>query len=130
MGFFLDMHVFLTLFFQFPLVISGANSCISYSLDTFPYAGTTTTCESLYMGVPCVTMAGAVHAHNVGVSLLSNVGEEHSFYISGLVPVKHRPCCMVLLRFLGLLVSFITLKKLCWLLENFNCRFRTFGCKK
>lgn len=45
------------------------------SLDTFPYAGTTTTCESLYMGVPCVTMGGAVHAHNVGVSLLSKVGE-------------------------------------------------------
>lgn len=45
------------------------------SLDTFPYAGTTTTCESLYMGVPCITMAGSVHAHNVGVSLLSNVGE-------------------------------------------------------
>ena len=47
------------------------------SLDTFPYAGTTTTCESLYMGVPCVTMAGSVHAHNVGVSLLSKVGENH-----------------------------------------------------
>ncbi|CAN6439147.1 unnamed protein product [Victoria cruziana] len=44
------------------------------SLDTFPYAGTTTTCESLYMGVPCVTMAGSVHAHNVGVSLLSKIG--------------------------------------------------------
>uniref|UniRef100_A0A0E0AYX4 Probable UDP-N-acetylglucosamine--peptide N-acetylglucosaminyltransferase SPINDLY n=1 Tax=Oryza glumipatula TaxID=40148 RepID=A0A0E0AYX4_9ORYZ len=43
-------------------------------LDTFPYAGTTTTCESLYMGVPCVTMAGSVHAHNVGVSLLTKVG--------------------------------------------------------
>jgi protein O-GlcNAc transferase len=49
------------------------------SLDTFPYAGTTTTCESLYMGVPCVTMAGSVHAHNVGVSLLSKVGENLSF---------------------------------------------------
>jgi protein O-GlcNAc transferase len=44
------------------------------SLDTFPYAGTTTTCESLYMGVPCVTMAGLVHAHNVGVTLLHQVG--------------------------------------------------------
>lgn len=44
------------------------------SLDTFPYAGTTTTCESLYMGVPCVTMGGTVHAHNVGVSLLTTVG--------------------------------------------------------
>lgn len=47
------------------------------SLDTFPYAGTTTTCESLYMGVPCVTMAGSVHAHNVGVSLLTKVGKNY-----------------------------------------------------
>lgn len=54
-----------------------AYSLMDISLDTFPYAGTTTTCESLYMGVPCVTMAGSVHAHNVGVSLLSNVGLEH-----------------------------------------------------
>ncbi|KAE8731118.1 putative UDP-N-acetylglucosamine--peptide N-acetylglucosaminyltransferase SPINDLY [Hibiscus syriacus] len=62
------------------------------SLDTFPYAGTTTTCESLYMGVPCVTMVGSVHAHNVGVSLLSKVGlghliaknEDECNFISGL----------------------------------------------
>lgn len=54
-----------------------AYSLMDISLDTFPYAGTTTTCESLYMGVPCVTMAGSVHAHNVGVSLLSNVGLEN-----------------------------------------------------
>ncbi|EXB54601.1 putative UDP-N-acetylglucosamine--peptide N-acetylglucosaminyltransferase SPINDLY [Morus notabilis] len=53
-----------------------AYSLMDISLDTFPYAGTTTTCESLYMGVPCVTMAGSVHAHNVGVSLLSKVGLE------------------------------------------------------
>ncbi|XP_076926400.1 putative UDP-N-acetylglucosamine--peptide N-acetylglucosaminyltransferase SPINDLY [Bidens hawaiensis] len=51
-----------------------AYSLMDISLDTFPYAGTTTTCESLYMGVPCVTMGGSVHAHNVGVSLLSAVG--------------------------------------------------------
>ncbi|KAK7345311.1 hypothetical protein VNO77_15912 [Canavalia gladiata] len=54
-----------------------AYSLMDISLDTFPYAGTTTTCESLYMGVPCVTMAGSVHAHNVGVSLLSKVGLDH-----------------------------------------------------
>ena len=47
---------------------------VDISLDTFPYAGTTTTCESIYMGVPCVTLAGACHAHNVGVSLLTTVG--------------------------------------------------------
>lgn len=44
------------------------------SLDTFPYAGTTTTCESLYMGVPCITLAGHCHAHNVGLSLLTTIG--------------------------------------------------------
>ncbi|KAJ8635658.1 hypothetical protein MRB53_009925 [Persea americana] len=54
-----------------------AYSLMDISLDTFPYAGTTTTCESLYMGVPCVTMAGSVHAHNVGVSILSKVGLGH-----------------------------------------------------
>ncbi|TYG84416.1 hypothetical protein ES288_D01G248400v1 [Gossypium darwinii] len=54
-----------------------AYSLMDISLDTFPYAGTTTTCESLYMGVPCVTMAGSVHAHNVGVSLLRKVGLGH-----------------------------------------------------
>lgn len=47
---------------------------VDISLDTFPYAGTTTTCESLYMGVPCVTLAGACHAQNVGVSLLTTLG--------------------------------------------------------
>ncbi|GFZ08888.1 tetratricopeptide repeat (TPR)-like superfamily protein [Actinidia rufa] len=50
---------------------------LQLSLDTFPYAGTTTTCESLYMGVPCVTMGSLVHAHNVGVSLLNTVGLGH-----------------------------------------------------
>lgn len=54
-----------------------AYSLMDISLDTFPYAGTTTTCESLYMGVPCITMAGSVHAHNVGVSLLTKVGLGH-----------------------------------------------------
>ncbi len=44
------------------------------SLDTFPYNGTTTTCESMYMGSPIVTLAGRTHSSRVGASLLSVVG--------------------------------------------------------
>ncbi|CEM06443.1 unnamed protein product [Vitrella brassicaformis CCMP3155] len=52
-----------------------AYSLMDIALDTFPYAGTTTTCESLFMGVPVVTLRGqSNHAHNVGVTLLTNIG--------------------------------------------------------
>lgn len=47
---------------------------IDIALDTFPYHGTTTTCESLCMGVPVVTRAGGSHVSRVGVSLLHSVG--------------------------------------------------------
>jgi predicted O-linked N-acetylglucosamine transferase (SPINDLY family) len=49
-------------------------SRIDIALDTFPYHGTTTTCEAMWMGVPVVSLAGKVHVSRVGVSLLSNVG--------------------------------------------------------
>lgn len=52
----------------------GAHRRIDIALDTYPYHGTTTTCFSLWMGVPVVALAGSTHVSRVAVSLLGNLG--------------------------------------------------------
>jgi protein O-GlcNAc transferase len=47
---------------------------IDVALDTYPYHGTTTTAEALWMGVPVVSRVGETHASRVGLSLLTAAG--------------------------------------------------------
>jgi predicted O-linked N-acetylglucosamine transferase (SPINDLY family) len=50
-------------------------SMVDIVLDTFPYSGTTTTCNSLYNSIPVVTLYNKdYHSHNVSSSILKNAG--------------------------------------------------------
>jgi predicted O-linked N-acetylglucosamine transferase (SPINDLY family) len=71
-------------------------SMVDIVLDTFPYSGTTTTCNALYNSIPVVTLYNKdYHAHNVSSSLLINAGldelvcDDINQYVN---VVKHLTC--------------------------------------
>jgi len=47
---------------------------IDISLDPLPYNGGITTCDSLFMGVPVVSLSGQTAVGRAGKSILSNIG--------------------------------------------------------
>lgn len=79
-------------------------NALDIALDTWPYNGTTTTCEALWMSVPLVTWCGEAHATRVGLSILSVLGipefaaSNRSDYIERAVTLARNPGRVVSLR--------------------------------
>jgi protein O-GlcNAc transferase len=64
---------------EFIAYMTGADYFAKYNqidiaLDPFPYAGGTTTCDALWMGVPVVSLTGKTAVSRGGLSILSNLG--------------------------------------------------------
>lgn len=70
---------------------------VDIALDPFPYNGTTTTCEALWMGVPVVALRGERHAARVSASILTSlgleelIGEDEQDYLSKAVGLARDP---------------------------------------
>jgi predicted O-linked N-acetylglucosamine transferase (SPINDLY family) len=75
------------------------------ALDTFPYAGATTTCEALHMGVPVITLAGNRHAARLGVSILNGAKLE------GFVAASREEYVDLALRWASDIARLVTLRR-------------------
>jgi protein O-GlcNAc transferase len=84
---------------------------VDIALDPFPFGGGTTTCETLWMGVPLITCTGRAggdfeprFASRMGYAFLNNIGvpelasETLSGYIDNAVDLACNPERMVYLR--------------------------------
>ncbi|MBK8161709.1 MAG: tetratricopeptide repeat protein [Gammaproteobacteria bacterium] len=77
---------------------------IDIALDPFPYTGTTTTCETLWTGIPVVTLIGQTSVARSGYALLKTVGLEElaaadtEDYVRLAVELAHDPDRLARLR--------------------------------
>jgi predicted O-linked N-acetylglucosamine transferase (SPINDLY family) len=53
---------------------AGVLQRVDVALDPFPFNGHTTTCDSIWMGLPVVMRQGQTYASRFGGSVLANVG--------------------------------------------------------
>ena len=77
---------------------------VDIALDTFPLTGGTTTCETLWMGVPVVSLLGEAFFERLSYSILTNVGlgdlvtENVDDYIATAVKLAGDPARRMMLR--------------------------------
>jgi len=101
---------------------------IDIALDTFPYNGTTTTCEALWMGVPTITFSGDRHASRVSASILKHaeldqfVADDLASYKNLAIALAENPEPLVALR--PIMREQLNLSSLCNA-EQFTANFET-----
>jgi len=77
---------------------------IDIALDTFPFNGSTTTFEALWMGVPVVTLLGSTTMSRWGASLLERVGHpewvgsDPNSFVDKAVNLAADPCTLATIR--------------------------------
>lgn len=77
---------------------------VDIALDTYPYNGTTTTCQALLMGVPVISLMGQPHASRVGFDLLSRLdlqffaAQTSEEYVNKAIALALKPEALVNIR--------------------------------
>lgn len=77
---------------------------IDIALDSFPWSGCVTTCESLWMGVPVLTLPGLAFCHRHSASFLNAAGlndwiaGNQEDYVSKAVSFAQNPNALIPLR--------------------------------
>ena len=77
---------------------------IDIALDTYPYNGTTTTCQALLMGVPVITLAGSRHSSRIGLDILTRLemqffaAQSHEEYAKKAIALASKPEALTQIR--------------------------------